>query len=199
MGNARTPVPNAIISGRQGPQKGLWKMGCDIHTMIEYRFKNTQSWWSFWKTAVTLDRDYQMFCRIAGVRKLVGAKCVEPRGIPEDATWYTINQYTYTVVAKEAPEQDCECGYCNVTDRETADTWLKSGCSKKWKDEDHRITGPDWHSASWLSYEELIAIATEYRLTTAWRLGTDWRATLAAMAQFYNDGCEIRLVFWFDN
>lgn len=58
-------------------------MGCDIHTMIEWKDR-----FGLWNNAGEADlyRDYELFAVLAGVRNDCGiVPIAEPRGVPEDA------------------------------------------------------------------------------------------------------------------
>lgn len=71
-------------------------MGCDIHAMVEVRidpYKLNEKWpddngvWGWWMGAgeVFIDRDYELFASLAGVRNTMAITPIAPaRGIPEE-------------------------------------------------------------------------------------------------------------------
>lgn len=60
-------------------------MGCNIHAHLEVKIEGT---WHHYSVP-DIDRDYQLFGRLAGVRDASQTLIVEPRGIPDDATFLT--------------------------------------------------------------------------------------------------------------
>lgn len=67
-------------------------MGCDIHAMKESR----ENFW--WKNEgePDIDRDYELFAVLAGVRDRYGIEPVaEPKGVPEDASTEYLALYEY--------------------------------------------------------------------------------------------------------
>jgi hypothetical protein len=61
------------------------------------------------------------------------------------------------------------------------------------------VSNPDWHSQSWLNYDEVLAALAYHQLEVTER-SPEFRAMLAALAEltrhFGTD--KVRLVFWFD-
>lgn len=60
-------------------------MGCDIHCHIEVKINGQWHHWS----APKIDRDYSLFARMAGVRRVEPSPIAEPRGLPPDISVIT--------------------------------------------------------------------------------------------------------------
>ena len=181
-------------------------MGCDIHAYIDYDdFKARDGdWWvSCFADRVRFGRNYTLFTLMAGVRydpridkyhPLFG-----PRGLPDRLSWSTEREYGLRVTESEALA-DAE-GYCSV---ENASEWTKSGHSV-WLDDEHTtISCPDWHSASWLTVEELEKVKEAYESIEVGEIKTytvpkTFDAIIAAMKELDGETPgRSRLVFWFD-
>lgn len=161
-------------------------MGCDIHLFIEYKTPNYDSWMGFGEQ-FRLDRDYSMFCRMAGVRQYGDEikPITEPRGIPTDLGWKANDENRLFIVDRD------EAGESEAT-RDQAERWVKSGCSKM--DGENYVTHPDWHSHSWLTSDEY-----ETCVNTFSDISVEYKAVLAALRCFEAAGHQTRVVFWFDN
>lgn len=60
-------------------------MPCDIHTMIEVRFKGADGWDAVSQAPLYVPQDYTLFAYLAGVRAHDGIEpLVKPRGFPAD-------------------------------------------------------------------------------------------------------------------
>lgn len=75
-------------------------MGCDIHAFIEYRSDSQEkrydeSWWSF-GGEFHLDRDYEAFGNLAGVRQ-DDRPHISPRGLPTDLGYATRHHTVYMI------------------------------------------------------------------------------------------------------
>lgn len=64
-------------------------MGCDIHAHIEVRIDD--KWWHY--GIPNVDRHYELFGRIAGVRTNIHEPISVGRGIPHNATFLTLFDY----------------------------------------------------------------------------------------------------------
>lgn len=160
-------------------------MGCDIHGYIEYKRwpENESPYWDF--GGCFGSRDYSMFGLMAGVRQ--GGCIVEPRGLPKDITRQVLWEYGLYVSDEEnADDQE------HTVSRERAAKWVNDG-SSIWL-EDKLVSGPDWHTPSYLSTEEFETCLNKRR-EMAWNYDFEWDAMLAAMKALP----DARLVFWFDN
>jgi hypothetical protein len=192
-------------------------MGCDIHSYIEYRpkglweFNNKPHSWDNWGQRYYVGRNYRMFGLLAGLRS--GQDALFPvRGVPRDISWHVKEDYTFSI-------GDSDDGERSVS-KETAQEWLSRGYAKYWVDGDgtentNIITHPDWHSASWLTADELAAVIERYRSlyyeeeVKEWaaigqklsedRFLTMWKVLYANLRTLEDTGFEARYVFWFDN
>lgn len=61
-------------------------MGCNIHGFIEVE---ERIGWYAWVREPMLDRNYKLFCILAGVRCYDSPSYFTPRGLPDDVTYKT--------------------------------------------------------------------------------------------------------------
>jgi hypothetical protein len=112
-------------------------------------------------------RSYNTFAILANVRNGRGfAGCdtgdpfvpiAMPKGFPDDASPEVLKEYVYNVLDREPTEEEEDNEDLNLCSRDDAQKWVAQGYST-WVDEAKtRVTGPDWHSASWLTLAELEA------------------------------------------
>lgn len=182
-------------------------MGCDIHTYLEYADFTTREGEPYWKnfTANGGSRNYVMFGVLAGVR-VPDAKLFDPKGMPAGNLGYDTATRYWTNVAPEAhPEWADDDDWISL---EKAQDWVERGYSVGESDDKgrlRRVSGPDWHSHSWLTADELQQALDHYKklAVTYWpndgEAPAEWAATIAAMRTFEASGKQSRLVFWFDN
>lgn len=169
-------------------------MGCDIHLSVEYRRKQAKTnydndWDSFGGVAINYGRNYNLFAKMnMNVRNdgyIVG---YDERGLPSDASHF-VNSANECYVVEGNPTDD----ECLRTD---AERWVKNG-SSKWVNEDQkRVTQPDWHSHSWLTFEEFEQCVND---VCDFDWGIRWHSILSAMNTLDKNGFETRVVFWFDS
>lgn len=183
-------------------------MGCDIHTYLEYANPPREGCEPYWQNFTTNggSRNYLMFGVLAGVR-YPEVKLFEPKGMPDGAIGYGTSGGYWTSVAPES-HPDWADGDDWVSLNQ-AESWVKNGYSVGETDVNgrlRRVSGPDWHSHSWLTLEELRSAMGHYaaECTKKWpgepsAPPSEWKATVAAMEAFAADGLLTRLVFWFDN
>jgi hypothetical protein len=181
-------------------------MGCDIHAYVEYSDFDTDRG-PYWKnfTRNTGSRNYVMFGVLAGVR-CPDVKLHEPKGMTAGSLGYnTADDYWLYVAPASNPEWADREGYTSL---ERAEGWVASGYSVADYGGDgklNRVSGPDWHSHSWLTTDELSDALAHYETVAPkyWPDGAsappEWRAMLAAMREFEAAGNKTRIVFWFDN
>jgi hypothetical protein len=169
-------------------------MGCDIHAYIEYvngtNHVGEKDYWGFGKRT-RIWRDYWLFALMAGVRNYWDVKPVaEPRGVPKD-TSYDVREDYLLYVSENCPDEQGNCS------KEDAKRWLEYNCSQQW--DENRITGPDWHTPSWLTLDELKLVLKRYIEENPYDIkrpyGKELNAIIAAMEKLPDS----RLVFWFDN
>lgn len=156
-------------------------MGCDIHAYIEYRDKrrqwqNVQGVWTAKRlarhpeydesTSGHLDRDYRMFGLLAGVR-VPELQMFERRGVPAGLAWRTHDAYAIMVDDKFAAEHP---DYHGILTSQQADTYVSRGWAHEVIALDvegnptaaRYVSGPDWHSASWLTTPEFAEVLRRY-------------------------------------
>lgn len=160
-------------------------MGCDIHTFIEYKKKDSDRWMPL-GGHLRLDRHYGVFGRIAGVR--CDGCLIEPRGIPDDLS-YESEPYYWLRVDNQFKDDD---GYCST---EQALSWIKYGSRVKLKEnrEIDRVEHPDYHTPTWLTASELEACLVDMHDTER------YTAVVAALRSFEQQGFDSRLIIFFDN
>lgn len=185
-------------------------MGCDIHgPYLEQMLCNSDGEvvWNF-VAKFDLSRNYFLFSLLANVRSY-GDKDggFEPKGMPLDISYQTKEDYTLFVCDKEE-EPIHEEGYASNVN---AERWVREGSSFVWqRDEDGkilRISGPDWHSANWLSSEELSIVLKKFVKGMkddgyAPEKSENYRhlkGMLSCMKELEKIGGPCRIVFYFDN
>jgi len=158
------------------------EMGCDIHTYLEVKHAEGDTWDC--EVLIDLGRDYTLFGYLADVRAAVKGGFT-PKGVPKDLSWRTESYYGIAVT-------DGDLSY-GVPEK-SAEDWVKRGDSV-WlttRGTHRRVSSPDWHSASWLTADELKQVLDKYDHSTL-------KATYHMMKSFEEEGHSARLVFWFDN
>jgi len=163
-------------------------MGCDIHCVIEYKhedFNNPNSWDSFGFNSINPGRNYDLFANLAGVRGSPkgGETLASGFGIPDNASWAT--KYETTVAV-------------NDTNRAEIEGWVARGISKwvGWVQDLHgkptRVTHPDWHTHGWADIKR-------WKKAVKGSKNLQIKCMNAIMDTLAKNGCEVRVVFWFDN
>jgi len=187
-------------------------LGSDIHLFIEYRnVNNDKARWQSFAGEIALERNYVIFERLAGVRGNLGNAIVLPRGFPPDAgseakdenfLWIhygTGNADEFSCSPEEAARlvDSGRSSYFGILKKVGMAVDLKGVKETELVDvqRPERVSKPDWHSHSWLSLKEfesaILQIGAEVPKVYA--------ACIAAMRSLEKDGCEVRVVFWFDN
>lgn len=182
-------------------------MGCDIHTYIEFAEPPAEGRQPYWRnfTCNGGSRNYVMFGVLAGVR-MQDVQLFAPKGMPEGILgFYTDDDYWTNVAPADHPEWSDLDGFVSL---EQAEEWVTQGYSVAEYDKDGRLTrvsGPDWHSHSWLAVDELAQALDRYasKVGEYWPnengVPAEWAAMLAAMRSLEASGQLVRIVFWFDN
>jgi hypothetical protein len=160
-------------------------MGCDIHGYIEVK----SEWWDGYQdfADLHLNRNYAIFALLAGVRDYEewGA-VIKPKGFPLDS-----DNYDYWLWIAE----DSESGCCTL---ENAEKWVAQKHSI-WHPNDEkkiRVSSPDWHTASWLSKEELQKVINRYEELVSEQYKLYQYYAILAVLQAIPDS---RFLFWFDD
>lgn len=149
-------------------------MGCDIHAYIETvtihtgrggeEITNVHSW-----AKVKISRDYWLFSLLARVRggTLTDDIGFAPKGIPEKLGWDAEEDYYYLVDDKRADEDEDGTRYIST---ETAEKYRSYGSTyvPSYTREDGythpaKVSGPDWHTPSWLGVGELQELVKRWR------------------------------------
>jgi hypothetical protein len=108
-------------------------MGCDIHAVIEIKH-GAVFWW--WAAEVHIDRDYQLFTLLAGVRcpdRVI--KYIEPRGWPDPCS------YRVTHLAEEWEDDGHSASWLTVEECEAV--------IARWKDA-FPDSEPNYDFAAWV-------------------------------------------------
>ena len=163
-------------------------MGQDIHCHIEYRVRRgVRAWYNCFGTCY-IERCYRLFALLGG-RHQEGVEPPFPlRGVPSDLTVTTSMAWLLRVT--ETPtDKD------RSLSRREALLEVERGRSRFVGD--HHITDADFHSASWLTVDELAQVYTVYLAPgdgPSERTIPTVEAALCAMRRL----AEAHLVYWFD-
>lgn len=173
-------------------------MGCDIHAYVEYVAFKTHDDRDYWTCLITNagGRDYQMFSLLADCGRGGHRPVFANRGFPEGEVSHSVKGDYYLLV--DDASKECE-GYCST---ENADAWVQRYSSTEMFEGNGQyryVSGPDWHSASWLTCDELAQVISHYMTDVDGVYDVEWDAILAAMRALEDRGHKTRLVFWFDN
>lgn len=185
-------------------------MGCDIHAFLEYRRASDERlYWRAFSGELNLDRNYEVFGSLAGVRR--ERPHVTPRGVPEPMSMDADGEY-WTWIDYENPELVAEAERCvragysktrglvekTVTNVTTFGFGGPAQTETRVRDEAHVgkprfYSDADAHTPSWLTIDEFEAAleGCEYVQT--------YRAVVAAARVLEQAGNICRVVFWFDN
>jgi hypothetical protein len=177
-------------------------MGCDIHAFIEKRRRekgqsvNGKEYWSPHGGQMRLDRNYEMFGQLAGVRSDF-EPATPVKGLPDNMA-YEAKTDAFLYIDDESADED---GYTSLA---KAKEWESRGETiiNDSEGKPFRVSHPDWHTHSWLTAKELKKAIRAYDLQGTppppeW--AADYRVVLATMQAFEKLGYATRLVFWFDN
>ena len=180
-------------------------MGCDIHLFAEV-CRDSGGYEALADGEFLMPPDYRLFAALAGVRSEPGfAPMVLPRGIPNDLSQYVADRYFVPVldsgraaewqigehVTPEEAQKLVEGGKSHWLTNETTQPFTPSTGG--------HIAHPDWHSASWLTIDEVRQSLehADYLLAEApdeFQSLIEYVNALAARKDTTG-----RLLFWFDN
>ena len=169
-------------------------VGCDIHLHVEVKLGD--SWFHASMSGEFSHRVYGMFAALANVRNHFRISTIPCRGIPSDASSGTLSHYLFRVTDKASAPLGVS--------REVAEDYVRRGICVYWLDNKNFITGPNWHSGSWCSVDELeeayINVFQDGNaLTKPQGDYADWKALLAYVKVLKESYYDVRLVYWFDN
>jgi hypothetical protein len=172
-------------------------MGCDIHAVIEFEVSNRIL--EFTDGPIFIQRDYDLFSALAGVRSVDGFRPLHPpRGLPGNYG-EAVGRLFFDLIVPDGEENHPWYPGVNCVNRSFAERCLAQGHS--FYDRSGRcISNPDWHNPSWLTVTEISTALAHAGLSIVEREAS-FRAVIAAMTELARkhgpDG--VRLVFWFDN
>ena len=170
-------------------------MGTDIHSIIE--FQNEDGWHDISDGEWYLQRDYNFFGAISGIRGNRVVNPIQPKGLPENYSSELRRLIAYEVVDKK------EYLSLDTVLRKDAESWMQSGKSSYCGSpgfEKTYILDPDLQTFGWLIISELKECIVAYKQVEK-ELHTDISILLDVMdvlAKYYGVD-NVRFVFWFDN
>ena len=176
-------------------------MGCDIHLHLEYLHP---SWGIEPVIANTfsVDRDYGLFAVLAGVRNYNDLPVlVPPRGVPDDVSFRIHEQFYAEIVPDDAHDwqKNLMHEWCYESD---AKNYVEKYGShiKEFEGGIRYVSNPDWHSASYLTREEVIEVCrhSQYDLAKSpveFQIVMDF---MKSLDERFGESVS-RIVFWFDN
>ena len=180
-------------------------MGCDIHPYVEYVIKNYQDAYCF--AELSMDRDYWLFHALAGVRgsPLTGDKVGVPKGMPDNPS-STVQGAYYLIVSDDRAGKAIDGDrYVTMEDAKKYEQHGASFVIRPKRDDGWTppvlLSGPDYHSASYLNVEELKKIRENYLSIEDERISEshELNSVIAMMEALERPDVEARFVFWFDN
>lgn len=173
-------------------------MGTDISLHVEYRRNNETYAWS--DGAIDLERDYEMFGALAGVRAK-SRPLFPPRGLPSNLSPEVFERYYAFII--EPAEASLWSGFSWVSKSE-AESLLQGGdCHgppagyKKYNMTSPLgyVSIPGLHTPSWLACDELLQVLGHTHIEPR----SDWVVVLDLLASIERrlPGAQSRIVFWF--
>lgn len=170
-------------------------MGCDAHMYVEYKKESFRdNYWSSVGGRINPGRNYWMFGLIAEVR-CDFPNSLKQKGLPENLG-YKANSDAHMYINDEYADD-----YNEYVTLATAEKWAGYGekiiyheDGKPWK-----VTHPDWHSHTWLTCDEFKSVIDNYNSLENSHKEVEYEAILSMMESLNSNGCESRLVIWFDN
>ena len=121
----------------------------------------------YWEDPLYIGRNYNLFAILANVRNgrgFAGAKTgegfipiSEPRGFPMDACEETKTDYCARFYEEDVEDQTpAGIAAAKAEYEERCREWIAQGYSQLINDNPFMVSGPDWHSASYYTLQELL-------------------------------------------
>jgi hypothetical protein len=170
-------------------------MGTDLHLYVEIRPRNSKEDWSPSSyQGVFNSRIYGMLAALNNAFDNSDMEHLESRGIPEDVSWFTFDEY-YLIITDKSDINSGEC-----TDKE-AEKWVEDGESVILYGGGYKYCSrPDYHHPSWCTIKELEEcydkVLKKYKYETSEII--EWMSLINYMntlEKIY----DVRAVFWYDN
>lgn len=154
-------------------------MGCDIHAHIEmYSSREcaqspNNCWVHCFAENIGIGRDYTLFGLLANVRHF-GQHNMNPKGIPSKPklSYACANRYYLNVTDNKERHTD------KCVSREQAEKYVLDGSAIYINDEKTILTNPGYHSATYLSLSEMLAVRKNYLLQSV-----SYRSELSSTSQ----------------
>lgn len=176
-------------------------MGSDIHLFVEYH-TGDKTFESLTEGEFNLPRCYGFFNAISGVRAAYKKKPLfYPKGLPEDVTKQAYSSYMCWI---EKPPPHYDFGIKKICTLEEAIRY------SEYEEEELRsniengklmkMPFPEYHSASWLTYEDLTAALEHYDIEIS-EYPAEYQVIVNMVGTLNKASKEssARIVFWFDS
>lgn len=200
-------------------------MGTRLHLFVEYDrsrndppFSITGNISSLSLAELFVQPDYRLFDALSGGRSFTlrsseHPPMIAPRGFPKPVSHQVYYRYYHVVEDPSYRDSRYDQISSSIIPLEfvnlhTANQWIEEGSAEFAPIENHslgrprrrRISDPNWHSASWLSADELD-LSLEFHDIQKEVLQADFLAHLASIYSLRESfGSErTRIVFWFNN
>ena len=180
-------------------------MTTEIHAFIEYHggesepFSEEGDVRSFNLGEFLVACDYALFDLLAGARSRTNNKgssevMFSPRGLPDNCSDSVFRRFS-VVIDDQANRSKLEIPVPVIAEPRRK-SFVENAILVSSTDGERLFQNPNWHSISWLTFEELKLICEKHG-----RLNAEFSAIVAAMSCLETElgTGRTRLVFWFDN
>jgi hypothetical protein len=204
--------------------------GCDIHLYIEYTDKETlkkekngdlngrnepiKAYWNNFGGKINPGRNYYVFGILSkGVRSDLDY-AFEPKGIPDFHSLGYITRGDYSTYITDKEDDEGRYTTLNQAIEWASGEYRSSNLYYRNPTDDKPswVSGPDWHSASWLTTEEYVRAIKSYKdickklhqeepeyNSIEDAILPEYEAIIVAIKSLESNGKVCRIVFWFDN
>jgi hypothetical protein len=174
-------------------------MGCDIHSVIEYKKDNSNSRFNALSNGeISIPRDYELFSAI-GLAENEPPLPFPTRGLPFDCSDRVRDLFFDD--ADEVKEILSLMRDEDVSEEEMIDAYIDDTgeCIAEEYRLNNRLPNVDFYGASWLNYYELLKAVVESELKVA-ELSDEFQSVIETFRKLTDQyGAEnVRFVFWFD-